>query len=138
LLGMPTIDTVSWFPYTNGATGAADITNQYLVFGLAAGLVAIFLLVLILKRSFRDLGIALRILRARQNGNRDGEFIYWGLGVMLAVHAFNWFGISYFDQTYVLWFMQLAVIRNLSANVIASESTSIPLRPSEIMRKIPA
>lgn len=43
------------------------------------------------------------------------------MGVMLAAHVTNWFGISYWDQTYVLWFMQLAAITNLSEQYADNE-----------------
>jgi hypothetical protein len=113
LSGMPIMDTADWFPYT--VNSGADITNQYIGFGLTAGLGAIALLCLVLKRSFSSLGKALEGARSGSQVGGGNEFLLWGLGVMLAVHVANWFGITYFDQTYMIWFMQLATISNLSA-----------------------
>ena len=46
--GMPMSETVHWFPYVLLQTGAADITNNYLQFGITAGLGAMLLLILLL------------------------------------------------------------------------------------------
>jgi hypothetical protein len=111
--GMPIKDTSDWFPYELGDTGQADITNQYVAFGLNAGVGAIVLFILLLKRAYGAVGQALTVIRSSSTGIGEAEFLFWGLGIMLAVHITNWFGITYFDQTYMLWFMQLAVISTL-------------------------
>ena len=41
---------------------------------------------------------------------------------MLTVHIANWFGITYFDQFYVVWFVQLAAISSVSASYLALPS----------------
>src|SRR5262249_60318661 len=98
-----------------------DITNHFLVLGIPAGLGAMGLLVTLLTRAFSNLGKTLAILRSSGAMTRDIEFLYWSLGVTLAVHIFNWLGITYFDQTYVLWFMQLAVITSLTEEILHPE-----------------
>ena len=112
--GMPIKGTSNWFPYELGNTGQADITNQYVAFGLNAGVGAIVLFILLLKRAYGTLGRALATIRSSAIGIDQAEFLFWGLGVMLAVHISNWFGITYFDQLYMVWFMQLAAISTLS------------------------
>ncbi len=101
-------------PNDLAATGGADITNEYLNFGLTAGLGAIILFIVLLTRSFSSLGKALAETRLVSSETTREEFIFWGLGGMLVVHIINWFGIIYFDQMYVIWFMQLAAITTLS------------------------
>jgi hypothetical protein len=113
LAGMPASKTGDWFPYSL-ENGAADITNQYIAFGISAGLGGIGLLILLLVKSFRSLGEALKSARSNDREIADTEIMLWGMGVMLVVHVINWFGISYFDQIYVVWFMQLASISGLS------------------------
>jgi hypothetical protein len=123
LAGMNILETADWFP--DGAltsTGAADITNQFLSFGLTAGLGAMALLILLLARAFSDLGKALAVVRSHSQETSDNEFLLWGLGVMLTVHIANWFGITYFDQFYVIWFMQLAAISSISSSYMALQS----------------
>ena len=48
----------------------------------------------------------------------------WGLGVVLALHIMNWLGITYFDQTYLLWFMQLAMVSNLTDEYLRPAKTN--------------
>jgi len=118
LAGMSIADTREWFPYVNYNTGGADMTNQFLVFGMTAGVGAMALWILILKRAFGHLGAAMKIVRARGDAPTDEEHFYWGLGVLLAVHVMNWMSIPYFDQTAAFWFMELAVIATLTQSVL--------------------
>jgi hypothetical protein len=121
LAGMNLIETVDWFP--DGVlvtTGAADITNQFLFFGFAAGLGAVALLTFLLVRAFSGLGKALAGVRSISQKPVETEFLLWGLGVMLAVHIVNWFDIIYFDQMYVIWFMQLATISSIAGTFLAT------------------
>jgi hypothetical protein len=112
LAGMSGLETKDWFAYT--LHGGADITDQYIAFGLAAGLGALALFILLLVQSFKSLGTSLALVRSGQEEDRKREFMLWGLGVMLAAHVVNWLGVCYFDQMYVVWFMQLATISSLS------------------------
>lgn len=121
LAGMAIADTKDWFPYLNYTTGGADMTNQFLVFGMTAGLGAMALFIVVLKRAFNNLGKALAILRSKGESARDDEYLFWGLGVMLLVHVINWLSIPYFDQSAVLWLMELAIIANLTASIIRPE-----------------
>ncbi len=112
LEGLPLRETMDWFPYSLGS--GADITNQFVSFGLTAGLGAIALLILLLVRAFSAVGQALGSVRSNFQESSETEFLLWGLGVMLAVHIINWFGITYFDQSYVIWFMQLAAVSSIT------------------------
>jgi hypothetical protein len=118
--GMPARETGRWLPYANTNTGAVDMTNNFLSFGVNAGLGALFLLVALLTVAYSQLGRAMSTLRARAppNVERSAEPLYWGLGVMLSVHAFNWFGITYWDQTSAIWFLHLAAIGSLTEAVL--------------------
>lgn len=117
LAGMPIRETQSWFPYVLALTGGADMTNQFLAFGISSGLLAMILFLVLLTVAFRNLGRTLAMLRFIYPQTTETEYLLWGLGVMLGVHIFNWLGITYFDQTYVFWFMQLATIASLTETV---------------------
>jgi hypothetical protein len=112
--GIPLKDTSGWFPYDLATTGGADVTNQFIAFGFTAGLMGLVLFIVLLKRAFSSLGKALQSVRFNSEGTSETELLLWGMGVMLVVHIVNWFGISYWDQTYVIWFMQLAAVAGLS------------------------
>jgi hypothetical protein len=114
LAGMDMAETVGWFPYLVEVTGAADITNAYLDLGLKAGVMAMVLFVLLLARAFRRIGQALDLRNRSLGARRESDYLLWGSGCALLVHIFNWFGITYFDQIYVVWFMQLATVSALS------------------------
>jgi hypothetical protein len=114
LAGMDPAETVGWFPYLVEATNAADITNAYLDLGLKAGVLAIVLFVFLLVRAFRKIGQALEWSRRIRSTRRETDYLLWGSGCALLVHIVNWFGITYFDQIYVVWFMQLAAVSALS------------------------
>lgn len=108
--GMDMYETKDWFEYVLEATGAADITNNYLAFGFKAGLLAIALFIVLLVRAFRALGQGLAVVRETVPTRMEAECLLWGLGCALLVHIVTWFGITYFDQIYVVLFMQLAAI----------------------------
>lgn len=136
--GMPIAGTHDWFPYNLPGTEVADITNQFVSFGIQAGVGAIVLCILLLTRAFSDLGRALSAARASLGEQNDVEPMLWGLGAVLTTHIVNWFGITYFDQTYVIWFMQLAVVSTLSELVIKSASEPEPSQTDEALELEPA
>lgn len=113
LAGMSVLETKDWFPYTV-VTGGADIINYYLGFGIAAGVVATGLFCYLLVRAFSCLGNALAAVRMQAPSHPDTEIMLWALGVVLTIHVFNWFGMVYFDQYNVVFFIQLAAISTLS------------------------
>ena len=131
LWGMPLSKTSEWFPYRLALNGQADITNQFIVFGLNAGIIAIILFVLILVRTFRSLSDKMAELRLGQPNPCKDEYILWGLGVMLVGHILNFFAISYFDQIYVIWFMQLAFVASITDGcaLVPMQAASIRTQP---------
>jgi hypothetical protein len=129
LAGMPIRDTQNWFFYTIGVTGGADITNQFLWFGIMAGLGAIVLLIVVVARGFSTVGRAMAAVRRAGAQLRPVEFMLWGLGVLLTVHVVNWFGISYFDQIYVVWLLQLAAISAAASYIRIPPGR--PVRPEQ-------
>lgn len=114
LWGMPTNQTYHWFATRLLVSDSADITNQFISFGLSAGLMAIVLFVFLLFHAFRSIGKVLGTARLAPGRPQEDEYALWGLGAMLAGHIANFFAITYFDQFYVIWFMQLALISNLA------------------------
>ena len=115
-------ETADWFPYTMEANnGGADITKAFVDFGLRAGILATILLIVLLVRAYRMIGIALAATSA-DAGERTRALMLWGLGCMLAAHISTFMGITYFDQFYVVWFMELAAIAS-ATGVAAATAT---------------
>lgn len=123
LAGMSIIYTKDWFPYTLAITDTADITNQFISFGLAGGFGAIALFILLIVRSFRGIGQALNVSRFGFLGTSKDEYLLWGIGATLLAHVANFFGVCYFDQIYVVWFMLLAIISSISQVCTLSTET---------------
>jgi hypothetical protein len=108
LAGMPIRETIDWFPYSLASTGGADMTNQYLYFGITAGVFAILLFFTLIYTAFREIGSMLK-----GGGDQTRSFLFWGCGAALFAHCFNWLGIIYFDQIYLFWYFQIAAIASL-------------------------
>ncbi len=126
LIGMPLVETAGWFPYVIESTGGADITNQFIAFGLQGGLFALALFILVLVHAFSLVGRAQAHLRTFNDPDAMQPML-WGFGVALAAHISNWLGITYFDQFNVLWLLQIAALVSVSESslhLFTDEKTS--------------
>ncbi len=56
---------------------------------------------------------------------RRRELMCWGLGVTLCVHLVSWLGVSYFDQSWVVWLMHLAAVSASLRAIRVPESRAI-------------
>jgi hypothetical protein len=112
LAGMPMEETIKWFPYYL-SVGHGDITNYFLGFGIKAGLLSIILLSVLFIKSFNVVGKAM-VLAKNSSGKATERYFIWGVGVMLVVHIANWFGVNYFDQMNLFWYMHLALVAMLA------------------------
>ncbi len=129
LSGMPMADTSNWFPYVISSTGAADMTNYFLMFGITSGLIGFALFIGLIVRLYKALGGGLG--EARQTPDLARELLLWGLGVMLTAHVSNWFGITYFDQTQIYAYMQLAMIAGATTPVRSAAWVENPERKEQ-------
>jgi hypothetical protein len=120
--GMSMRETRGWLAYTNSTTGVVDLTNNYLNFGVAAGLSAMVIFIAVIVIAYSRLGRAMASLRESPDTDMNAEPLYWGLGAMLTVHVVNWFGITYWDQSGAMWLLHLAMIGSLTG-VVAVATT---------------
>ncbi len=123
LAGMPIRETANWFPYIIENTGGADMTNQFLSYAISGGVVAMGLYIYLLVTVFRAIGKVCNLCSSYAVFTASGP-VFWGLGVAIVVHIFNWIGITYFDQTYALWYLQLAAASSLTSFVRATSNDS--------------
>lgn len=98
LLGVKSTDT--WGP------DMWDRANQYVAVGETSGVVPLVLFLAIIVFAFKYLGFA----RKRLEGDRNRSLFLWALGAALFANVVGFFGISYFDQTVVVWWGLLAMI----------------------------
>ena len=78
LVGMDIRETASWFPYMLQVVQGADVTNQFLAFGIRGGLPALLLCIGLLSLAFRQVGIARASLR-ELGSEKERLSVYSGL-----------------------------------------------------------
>jgi hypothetical protein len=108
-----TEDTSAW-AVTHMAWGGADITNEYVSNAANAGLGGLLLFILILVRSFQNLGLTLKVLR---NVSPHTEWLLWCVSCALLGHVVTLFSVTYFDQMHVIWWGFLAMIASVTGDI---------------------
>ncbi len=90
---------------------AWDTANQYVNTGVTGGLPTLILFFGIIVLAFRMIG------RARKEHGADParEKGCWALGSAVLANAIGFFGISYFDQTIIVWYVLLAMVSAVAA-----------------------
>ncbi len=91
-----------------------DLSNQFIYVAETGGLLPLILFIMIISRTFGRLGLARRVAAA---SDRNAEWRVWALGAALYAHLLAYFGVSYFDQTQVTWFLLLAIVSTLPITV---------------------
>jgi hypothetical protein len=83
-----------------------DTANYYVATAEGTGLLSLILLLAIISRSFRSVGLA----RAAFPEDKRRQWMFWSIGAVLFSHCVSFIGISYFDQAFVAWFALLAIV----------------------------
>jgi hypothetical protein len=83
-----------------------DTQNQYVNVGETGGLVAFILFICMISRGFARIGAA----RKTVEGKSSQVWFLWFLSAALFAHLVSFFGVNYFDQSKVNWFLLLAMI----------------------------
>jgi hypothetical protein len=128
LAGVDLTETSDWFPYVLEATGGADMTNNFLSYGVRAGMGAVIIVVVMLVLAFKYLGTSLAEARALGS---EHERMLWGLGALLTAHISNWFSISYWDQFSVVFYLHFAVICALTKIVLSQQERKTEIIDTE-------
>jgi hypothetical protein len=97
-----------------------DHTNQFVAEGESGGLITLYCFIAMLSVSFGMIGKARKAI----DGDKQKEWILWILGAGLFAHIVGYFGISYFDQTRVAWFVLLAMISAAAAPMLATQAVT--------------
>lgn len=83
-----------------------DTQNQYVNVGETGGLAAIVFFIIMICRCYRRIGNTTKAVA----GRKGDEWFAWFLGATLFAHLAAFFGVNYFDQSKVSWFLLLAII----------------------------
>jgi hypothetical protein len=109
-----------------------DTANQYVATGETTGLIALILFLTTIIYGFKYLGKA----RKAAAKHPAQAWFLWLIGVALFSNLVAFFGISYFDQTFIYWYALLAIIVAVGGPALqptASKSPSNIARwPSEM------
>ena len=95
-----------------------DAQNMFVSVGEAGGLAALIFFILMVSRSFSRLGKARKRAKSKQQ-----EWMIWLLGSALFAHVVAFFGVNYFDQVRVTWFVMVAMICAFTAPLLRSSAT---------------
>jgi hypothetical protein len=104
-----------------------DQCNQFVAEGEQGGMTTLILFITLLAWSFGKLGTARK--QAQLAG--ASEWLPWALGAVLCAHVAGFFGISYFDQSRVWWFVTLAMV-SVVANGASELKEAAPSRQNRL------
>ncbi len=90
---------------THWGRGLTDITNQYILEGVRGGFVTLVLFLVMIYLALRTL---LRL--SLQHQEHKQQFLIWCLIVIILGHCVAFFGVSYFGQIIMWWYMTLAAV----------------------------
>lgn len=138
LVGMPMERTIGWAA-TVTRFGFADITNNYVSLGINGGIISVVLFIAMLTACFKTLGLGLRSLRKGSSQQVGFEPVLWGVGSAVCVHAVNLTAVSYWDQSYVVWYFHLATAVTLGDFFLKKQPTKAEakLHPKKTRRYTP-
>jgi len=92
-----------------------DAQNQYVNVGESGGLLAFVFFITMICRCYSRIGVARKAI----SGRRREEWLVWLLGAALFAHLAAFFGVNYFDQSKMSWFLLLAMISAATAPILA-------------------
>lgn len=95
-----------------------DITNYYLKMGVIGGLPLMGLFIAALLSGFQYIGQSLRL---SQHEPWEQQFMIWSVGAALLSHVATCISVSYFDQSYIFLFLNLALINSLRSAILLKE-----------------
>jgi hypothetical protein len=85
-----------------------DLANQYVAVGEVSGLLPFVFFLAIIVCGFKYVGLARKVCEEKRK--KENEAFLWAIGAALFANVVAFFGISYFDQTQVVWYALLAII----------------------------
>jgi len=91
-----------------------DSINAYVRAGVEGGLLTLVLFLAILIVSFKRIGRA----RKLSESQRSTERLLWATGATLFSNTVAFFGIIYFDQSAIVWYVTLVMISAMTAVVL--------------------
>jgi hypothetical protein len=113
LLGMP--DTSIW------GWDMGDTANQFVDVAVTGGLVTLVLFIALIVCAFSKIGV----MRKSWEHHPASERQAWALGICLFSNVVAFFGITYFDQTMIVWLTILALISSAKIAGVKARPNSV-------------
>ena len=98
-----------------------DCIDAYVRAGVDGGLLTFVLFISLIVVAYKSIGRA----RKLAGQNRANERLLWATGASLFANTVAFFGIIYFDQSILAWFVLLVLISATSASVVAEKRTRL-------------
>lgn len=99
-----------------------DAQNQFVNIGEGGGLLALIYFILEISRSFGMLGNTRRAVQ----GQAAKEWTVWCMGSAMFASVVGFFGVNYFDQSKMWWFILLAMISAVGSAPLQKNARSQP------------
>ena len=94
-----------------------DVSNAYVAAAVEGGVFTLIFFICIFWQGYRNLGLAREAAERAQD--RKLELQIWSFGAALTATLAAYFGITYFDQSSLIWWSLLAMIGAITATAIA-------------------
>jgi hypothetical protein len=111
-------DTGAW------GWGLWDVQDQYVSIAESGGLLPLVLFITLITRAFAQLGKA----RKAAGTDRSKQWLLWCLGSVTFGHLVGFFGVNYFDQSKIGWFVLLAMISAVTVPLLAPATVKAKAR----------
>jgi hypothetical protein len=116
-----------------------DLSNEFVAQGELGGLVTFACFIAMITIGFSWIGKTRKVVE----DDRQQEWIVWLLGVALFSHVVAFFGISYWDQTRVSWYLLFAIISAICVPVLkahrakSDQAQKASVSPQSLYRPVP-
>ncbi len=101
-----------------------DVSNAYVAAAVEGGFFTLLFFLAIFWQCFRNLGLARAAAERAQD--RKLELQIWAFGAALTATMAAYFGITYFDQSSLIWWSLLAMIGAISSAALAAAPAAEP------------
>ena len=81
-----------------------DMSNQFVAEAESGGILTLICFIAIISNCFGRLGSMRKTVTTKQ------QWLFWCLGSIMLANIFAYFGVAYWDQTQIWWFVLLAMI----------------------------
>lgn len=112
-----TDQTRHWMPYQGigASNNHTDVTNYFIGFAVNGGVLALVGFILILINSFVSVG---RIKESKLTNSISNNFLVWSISASLFAQTATSISVSYFDQSLLFIWLNIAIISSLYAHHI--------------------